>query len=210
MKKNLEYLVNNSNINWLVDLDNTLYCPNDKVFSILDKRIEYYLSYKCRCNLVNAAKIRKELFEKHKNTFSGSLKEKIIDKQEMDEFISFAHDFKVEGFVTQNKKIIDFLSLVKGRKFLFSNATKKYIKNILLALNLNNFFEKIFSIEDYKYSFKPNIEPYLYVIKYLNTRVQKVVFIDDMPINLSSAKKLRMSAFHTMEIEKFMDGKYAQ
>lgn len=206
----IKNLITNPNLCWFVDLDNTLYQPNGEIFSILDRRICYYLSYKCRCNLAEAENIRRGLFNKYKNTFVGSLKEKIIDILEFGEFLDFVHNFDVDGLMVKNERLDDFLSMINGRKFVFSNSVRKYAQKVLLGLNMGNHFERIFSIEDFDYNFKPNEKPYRFVIDYLHIEPFNTIVVDDIQINLSVAQTLEMKTLRVREIERFMDDEYGQ
>lgn len=204
----IKNLIANPELCWFIDLDNTLYQPNGKIFSILDRRINYYLSYKCRCSLAEAENIRRELFKKYKNTFVGSLKEGMIDVLEFGEFLDFVHDFNVNGLMVKNKELDDFLTKIRGRKFVFSNSVRKYAQKVISSLNLENHFERIFSIEDFDYNFKPNEKPYHFVLNYLHIEPFNSIVVDDMQINLSIARTLEMKTLHVREVERFMNNEY--
>ena len=47
---------------WIVDLDNTLYSGQTKVFSEVDKKMSSFISQKFNVDLVEAKKIQKEYF----------------------------------------------------------------------------------------------------------------------------------------------------
>ena len=194
-------LVNDKKITWLIDLDNTLYLESTEIFKIMDQRIAYYLSYKCRCDIDMAEKVRKSIFADHNNTFTGVVNEKIITKEELGEFLSFVHGFDIECRVNPNKKLLKLIQDIKGEKYIFTNSTKEYATRVLNCLGVNEKFHGIYSVEDFGYTYKPSKAPYLFLLKTLNLLPNNTVIIDDMNENLQTAKKLGINTIHVDEVK---------
>ena len=201
-KNSYELILSNKELIWLVDLDDTLYQSKSEIMKTIDKRISYFLSYKCRCNLKEAEKIRTLLFSKYKNSFIGAVKEKIITFEEIYEYLTFVHNFDPSENIKINKPVIEMIKRVKGKKYIFSNSIASYIKRILLYLNLESEFEGIFDLEKFGYTFKPDLEPFKIVMKELNISPNNLILLDDSEENLAVGQSLGLRVINTKLLNK--------
>ena len=88
----------------------------------------------------------------------------------------------------RNKKIKKLLKLLNGTKYIFSNATKKYVNYALKSMNIENEFKRIATKSNFYYV-KPDKKSYKYVIKEFNIkRSNPPIFFDDKVKNLKTAK----------------------
>ncbi len=192
--------IDDPEITWLIDLDNTIYREESNLMPTIDKRIEYYLSYKCRCSLVEAQKIRSELLDEYGNTFMGAVEEKIINTSELPEFINFTHSFVPSDKIIPNKTVVNIVKKAKGKKYIFSNSTSFYISRILKSMNLEDKFDGVVDINSLGYTFKPRLEAFDFIIKMLSLNPEKSVLIDDSISNLKTAEKVRMNTLYSLGI----------
>ena len=79
--------------NWVFDLDNTLYSPEEDIFSQIDKRMTEFIISKFNVNEEEAFNIQKKYFLEYGTTLSGLMKRENIDP---DEFLEFVHDINLE------------------------------------------------------------------------------------------------------------------
>lgn len=198
--KKINNLVKNPEITWLIDLDNTIYKEESNLMPTIDQRIEYYISYKCRCSLHEAQRIRQELLIQYHNTFMGAVEEKIVHSHELGEFINFTHNFKPTDKIVPNKTVIDIVKRAKGKKYIFSNSTMFYISRILKSMNLLKNFDGVIDIQALEYTFKPKPEAFNLVIKMLSLNPEKSVLIDDSISNLKTAESLNINTIHSLAI----------
>lgn len=180
---------------WLIDLDNTIYKANYKIMEDIDRKIEEYIIYKCRCTSKEARFVRNEIFCKYKNTFYGLLNEKVILKKELTEFLEYAHNINVPKRFKANSGVKDILEKIKGNKYVFTNGTKTHADRIVGMLDIAHLFDGIFSIEDFDYSFKPNKKPFQIVKDKFKKQFKDLVLVDDSWENIETAKSLGLSVF---------------
>ena len=57
--------------NWIFDLDNTLYPPEENIFSQIDKKMTSFISNSLDISIDEAYEIQKENFVNHGTTLAG-------------------------------------------------------------------------------------------------------------------------------------------
>ena len=78
---------------------------------------------------------------------------------------------------------------------LLSNTDPFHYEKVLRQVSdFNDFFDRIFLSHEMK-SIKPNIKIYKLVLEQLNMPSEKILFFDDSPENVESAKKTGINAF---------------
>ena len=120
-----------SNIDsWVFDLDNTLYSPEEEIFSQIDKKMTEFIISKFNVDEEEAFNIQKKYFLEYGTTLSGLMKRKNIDP---DEFLEFVHDINLE-ILKPNNKLTSIIEKLPGDKFVFTNGSKNMLK-----MSFNNF-----------------------------------------------------------------------
>ena len=176
-----------SNIkNWIFDLDNTLYSPEEEIFSQIDERMTKFITDKFKINNEEAFNIQKKYFLEYGTTLSGLMKKNNIDT---DEFLEFVHDIDLE-ILKPDKKLNKIISNLPGKKFIFTNGSKKHAQNVLKKLEMNAIFDDIFDIKDSNFIPKPNMEAYTTFINKMGIDVNKSIMFEDIARNLQPAKEL--------------------
>ena len=177
----------NKKINtWIFDLDNTLYSAESGIFQQVHKLMGKFVSKKLNIDLEEAKKIQHKYFIKHGTTLRGLMDNHGV---EPDEFLEEVHrlDYSI---VSPNNDLNKELAKLKGRKIIYSNANKKHVDEVLLRLELNNFFDDIFDIKQANYIPKPDIEAYKEFIKKFDINPESSIMFDDIAKNLVPAKKV--------------------
>ena len=176
-----------SNIkNWIFDLDNTLYSPEEEIFSQIDERMTKFITDKFKINNEEAFNIQKKYFIEYGTTLSGLMKKNNIDT---DEFLEFVHDIDLE-ILKPDKKLNKIISNLPGKKFIFTNGSKKHAQNVLKKLEMNAIFDDIYDIKDSNFIPKPNMEAYTTFINKMGIDVNKSIMFEDIARNLQPAKEL--------------------
>ena len=176
-----------SNIkNWIFDLDNTLYSPEEEIFSQIDERMTKFITDKFKINNEEAFNIQKKYFLEYGTTLSGLIKKKNIDT---DEFLEFVHDIDLD-ILKPDKKLNKIISNLPGKKFIFTNGSKKHAQNVLKKLEMNAIFDDIYDIKDSNFIPKPNMEAYTAFINKMGIDVNKSIMFEDIARNLQPAKEL--------------------
>ena len=177
---------------WIFDLDNTLYDIKLSLFKRVSIRITQYIINYFGITKNEALKLQRELYLKYGLTLRGLIVEKKIEPQD---FLKYVHDVEFPELKIDNE-LKSLLSKLKGKKYVYTNASYQHAKNILKLLGVMEEFEYILDIEATDFIPKPNIESYQIMKKKLclrNKDMDKAIFIEDTARNLVPAKNLGMS-----------------
>jgi len=174
--------------NWVFDLDNTLYSPEEDIFSQIDKRMTEFIISKFNVNEEEAFNIQKKYFLEYGTTLSGLMKRENIDP---DEFLEFVHDINLE-ILKPNKELSKIIKNLPGDKFIFTNGSKQHAENVLKQLEMSGIFDDIFDIKESNFIPKPNINAYLNFIDKTKIEPDVSIMFEDIGRNLEAAKKLGM------------------
>ena len=177
---------------WIFDLDNTLYDIKLSLFKRVSIRITQFIINYFGITKNEALKLQRELYLKYGLTLRGLIVEKKIEPQD---FLKYVHDVEFPELKIDNE-LKSLLSKLKGKKYVYTNASYQHAKNILKLLGVMEEFEYILDIEATDFIPKPNIESYQIMKKKLclkNKDMDKAIFIEDTARNLVPAKNLGMS-----------------
>lgn len=174
---------------WIFDLDNTLHDAKKKIFPIINKKINQYISTAVKINYTEADKLRQKYWKKYGATLEGLIKHHNIDPIE---FLEKTHALKnFEELVHPMEDLIKVLSSINGQKILYTNAPRVYTDKVLKICKIEDYFDEIFSIEDGNFLAKPSkISMKFFVNKY---KIKKGYFVDDVKENLETANQFGLS-----------------
>ena len=175
---------------WIFDLDNTLYPPEENIFSQIDQKMTLFIADNLKISNQEAFNIQKQNFIDHGTTLAGFMKSG-NDKIDPDRFLEFVHDINLSSLKEDND-LRRILLLLPGKKYIFTNGTKKHAENVLKKLNLENIFHSIFGIKEANYLPKPNLETYNLFLKTYKIDPKTSIMFEDMGRNLIPAKELGM------------------
>ena len=175
---------------WIFDLDNTLYPPEENIFSQIDQKMTSFIADNLKISNEEAFNIQKQNFIDHGTTLAGFMNSG-NDKINPDKFLEFVHDINLSSLKEDND-LRRILLLLPGKKYIFTNGTKKHAENVLKKLNLENIFHSIFGIKEANYLPKPNIETYNLFLKTYKIDPKTSIMFEDMGRNLIPAKELGM------------------
>ena len=177
--------------NWIFDLDNTLYPPEENIFSQIDKKMTSFISNSLDISIDEAYEIQKENFVNHGTTLAGFMNDK-NNKINPDKFLEYVHDIDLST-LREDNKLREVLLLIPGKKYIFTNGTKHHAENVLKKLNLENIFQSIFGIKEANYLPKPNVKTYNLFLKNNKIDPKTSIMFEDMSRNLVPAKELGMT-----------------
>ena len=175
---------------WIFDLDNTLYPPEENIFSQIDQKMTSFIADNLKISIEEAFNIQKQNFIDHGTTLAGFMNSG-NDKIDPDKFLEFVHDINLNS-LKEDSNLRKILLLLPGKKYIFTNGTKKHAENVLKKLNLENIFQSIFGIKEANYLPKPNLETYNLFLKTYNIDPKTSIMFEDMGRNLIPAKELGM------------------
>ena len=175
---------------WIFDLDNTLYPPEENIFNQIDQKMTSFIADNLKISNEEAFNIQKQNFIDHGTTLAGFMNSG-NDKIDPDKFLEYVHDINLNSLQEDND-LRKILLLLPGKKYIFTNGTKKHAENVLKKLNLENIFQSIFGIKEANYLPKPNLETYNLFLKTYKIDPKTSIMFEDMGRNLIPAKELGM------------------
>ena len=177
---------------WIFDLDNTIYDFNLGLFRRVSSRMTVYIKDFFDLNETDALTLQRNMYKKYGLTLRGLMIEKKIDPEP---FLEFVHDVDFSE-LNEDVALKTLLGKIKGKKSIYTNASFKHAKNILISMGIFEEFEIIFDIKDANYIAKPDLNSYLMMKKKLglnDKNISKSIFFEDTAKNLKPASELGMS-----------------
>ena len=95
-------------------------------------------------------------------------------------------------FVKEDPELKKELKLLEGKKFIFTNGSKKHALNVTKKIGINRYFDDIFDIIDSNFVPKPAMEPYKKLVKKHKIDPNLCVLIEDIARNLKPAYEMGM------------------
>ena len=174
---------------WIFDLDNTLHDAQKRIFPLINKKINLYISKKVKINLTDADELRQKYWNYYGATLEGLIKHHNINPKD---FLEKTHTFEnFEELVCPMQDLIEVVSSINGQKLVYTNAPRAYTDKVLKICQIENYFDGIFSIEDCNFLAKPSkVSMELFIKKY---RIKKAYFVDDVKENLKTASQFGLS-----------------
>jgi putative hydrolase of the HAD superfamily len=174
---------------WVFDLDNTLYPASCRLFDQVDQRIGLYVQQLLKLSPEDARALQKKYFREHTTTLRGLM---INHGIEPGDFLDFVHQIDVSG-VQPDTRLAAALTVLPGRKVIFTNGTVKHAENVMNRLGIGHHFQGTFDIADADFIPKPDPASYQAMIRRFGINPARAAMIDDMPRNLQPAADLGMT-----------------
>jgi pyrimidine 5'-nucleotidase len=172
----------------LFDLDDTLYPASSGLWTVLQSRIELYMTEKMHLDAEKVPALREELFRKHGTTLRGLSEIYHIDEQE---FLDYVHHVPLTDYLKPNPKLKSMLEQLPQHKVIFTNADSNHATRVINVLGLQGCFEQIIDVRAIRPFCKPQNEAFQKALELSNIdQPQKCIMVDDAPRNLSTAKAL--------------------
>jgi putative hydrolase of the HAD superfamily len=173
----------------LFDLDDTLYPKSAGVMQEVSKRISQYMASRLQMDETTVQTLRTRYWNQYGTTMRGLLLEYGIDA---DDYLRYVHDFPVEQWLKPNDRVKEALAGLLWQRVIFTNAPRKHADNVLRALGITQYFERVFDIQTTGYVGKPDPVAYQFVLDAVGALAQECIVLDDGMANLHAAAKLGM------------------
>jgi len=173
----------------LFDLDNTLYPRESGLFSRVDQRINDYLEKVVKLPSSRVNVIRQEYLRAYGTTLSGLMEHHGVDPLD---YLDFVHDVPVEDCIVVDSRLPAMLAALPGKKYIFSNASRRHCDKVLEHLRIADVFADIYDI--IRMDFRPKPEPGVYqqIIAEIGEPAAAGIMIDDLAANLLPAREMGM------------------
>jgi putative hydrolase of the HAD superfamily len=173
----------------IFDLDNTLYPAEKQLFSLIDVRINRYMTEIVGIPLPEVDALRREYWRLYGVTLQGLIRHHGIDPED---YLLYVHDVDVASLLAPDQALRKVLASLPQRKAVFTNGSLCHADRVLAALGIEDMFERVYDIRIAAYQPKPYPEPYHAVLAELGTSPERCIMIEDSRDNLHTAKKLGM------------------
>ena len=172
---------------WIFDLDNTLYAPDVRLFSQIEKRMTAYVMREIGVPEPEANRLRDHYWRQHGTTLAGLMAEHAIDPMP---YLHEVHDIDFSG-LTPDPELAALILALPGRKIVHTNADALYATRVLGHRNLP-VFEAIYGIQEVDYHPKPDARAYAAVIGAHGFDPTTAAMFEDDPRNLEVPANLGM------------------
>jgi putative hydrolase of the HAD superfamily len=176
-------------VDWVFDLDNTLYPASCNLFAQVDRRMGEFIGRLLGVAMVEARRLQKQYFRQYGTTLRGLMTEHRIDP---DGFLDYVHRIDL-GAVPPSPPLEAALGRIEGRKVVFTNATRRHAENVLGRLGVRHRFAAIFDIVDADYRPKPDPATYAALVTKCGIAPHRTALIEDIARNLGPAAALGMT-----------------
>lgn len=175
---------------WLFDLDNTLHDAGRHIFPHINHAMTLYLAERLSLSVEEACALRGHYWKRFGATLRGMVRN---HGERPATFLAATHRFEdLAAMVVFEHALLASLRRLPGRKYIFSNAPRNYVDEILRITGLDRVMDGSFAVEDLGYQTKPRIQGYHAVLRRLRVPPRDCVMIEDTAMNLLPAKRLGM------------------
>lgn len=173
----------------IFDLDNTLYPAEKQLFSLIDVRINRYMTEIVGIPAPEVDALRRDYWRLYGVTLQGLIRHHGIDPED---YLHYVHDVDVTSLLAPDPVLRQVLASLPQRKAVFTNGSLCHADRVLSALGIEDMFERVYDIRIAAYQPKPYPEPYHAVLAELGTTPGRCIMIEDSRDNLRTAKQLGM------------------
>jgi putative hydrolase of the HAD superfamily len=174
---------------WLFDLDNTLYPPENGLFGAVDGRINEFLATHLGVGGVAADELRRRYHDQYGITLVGLMEE---HGTEPHHYLDFVHHVPVGDYLGSDPGLRELIAGLPGRRSIFTNGSRRHALAVIAALGLEGLFEEIFDIVALGFQPKPAPATYRTVLQRLGVEPFRAILLDDLARNLAPAREIGM------------------
>jgi putative hydrolase of the HAD superfamily len=136
---------------WVFDLDNTLYPHEARIWPQVDERITIFLQELFGLDGLSARALQKYFYQKHGTTLKGLMAEHGVTP---DDFLDFVHHIDLT-LLDADPQLGEAISALPGRKFIYTNGTRRHAENVAGKLGILDRFDGVFGITEGGFTPKP-------------------------------------------------------
>ena len=173
-------------LDWVFDLDNTLYPAESTMYDAIGARMTAYIARSLNLDHAESEALQERYFDEYGATVVGLARHHGIDAAD---FLAHVHDVEAE-LVHPDPELRDLIARLPGRKFVFTNGGGGHAERIVERLGLNGLFADLFDIESAGLEPKPQRAAYTRLIERFGLTPQNAVLIEDTSRNLIPAAEL--------------------
>ncbi len=174
---------------WVFDLDNTLYPADCNLFAEIDRRMGAFIAAELGLSLPEAQRLRQSYYYQYGTTLAGLMRQHKVSPQA---FLDYVHDIDL-SVIAPAPQLARALKALPGRKFIFTNGSRKHAESVAERLGLTGHFDDVFDIHSADFIPKPDPHVYEGFIRRMRIIAASASMFDDLPHNLVPAHALGMT-----------------
>jgi putative hydrolase of the HAD superfamily len=175
---------------WVFDLDNTLYPADCNLFAQIDRRMGEFIAETLNLPLEQAQALRESYYYEHGTTLAGLVR---LHGTSPDAFLDYVHDIDLSA-VAPAPDLAAALGSLPGRKFIFTNGSRKHAEAVAARLGVAALFDDICDVHALEYIHpKPTREAYERFVRAHGVVAHRAAMFDDLPHNLETAHRIGMT-----------------
>ncbi|GLS18393.1 pyrimidine 5'-nucleotidase [Labrys miyagiensis] len=165
---------------WVFDLDNTLYPHHANLWEQVDNRITTWMANFYGVDGLSARGLQKYYYQRYGTSLRGLMIDEGLDPAN---FLDFAHDID-HSPLEPNPLLGTALSLLPGRKLIFTSGTTRHAMNIVKKLGVEKHFADVFDIVSADYLPKPAADTYINFFARHDVDPARAAMFEDLSRNL--------------------------
>ena len=170
-----------------IDLDDTVYPPNNGIWELLGERIVDYMRDVVGIPTDEILYIREHFLEKYGSTINGLRKEYGAD---LHDYLEYVHDENLSPFIQNDPELRLALESLPQEKWIFTNASKSHAEQVLGLLGIRDLFLGIIDLEDTDPTASPTKALLRKPSPWQTTPKRRKAFLLTIVNNLNTAKTL--------------------
>ena len=172
---------------WIFDLDNTLYAPEMRLFSQIERRMTAYVMREVGVPEAEASRLRDHYWRRHGTTLAGLMAEHGIAPGP---YLREVHDIDFSA-LTPDPALAALIAALPGRKIVHPNGDRAYALRVLEHRGLE-VFDAVHGIDNVDFHPKPDARAYAAVIRAEGFDPARAAMFEDDPRNLAVPHMLGM------------------
>ncbi len=173
---------------WVFDLDNTLYPREASLFDQIEVRMREYIVSTLGVTAARADELRDIYWRDHGTTLAGLMENHGIDP---DPFLHDVHEIDL-SVLTPAPDLRLAIDRLPGRKFIYTNGSRRHADRVLEARALTGVFDAIFGVEDADYHAKPSSHAFETVFGRAGLPTREAAMFEDDIRNLEVPHEMGM------------------
>jgi putative hydrolase of the HAD superfamily len=176
-------------ITWFFDLDDTLHHATPHIFPAMNRMMTAWVMQHLNLDETAANQLRHHYWKRYGATLCGLMLRHDVDPHL---FLRDTHAFDdLPSLLLAERGLPRMLQRLTGRKIIFSNAPRAYVREVLQHLGLMRFFDSIVSFETIRFRPKPSYQAMAKIFAKGRAPGSRAVMVEDNLDNLKTAKRLR-------------------
>ncbi len=179
-------------IQWVFDLDNTLYPPHMRLFDQIEVLMTDYVVQAIGVDRAEADRLRNHYWREYGTTLAGLMAEHDLDP---DPYLHAVHQVDM-SHMDADAELADHIRALPGRRIVYTNGSAPYAERVLAARGLTGLFDAIYGVEHAGYRPKPDRAAFEAIFDKDGIQADKAAMFEDDPRNLAAPHEMGMRTVH--------------